>query len=154
MLKKITAIAFAGLLAAGIAAGVVAQDVMADPAIATMTPEQLVEARQETMKANGGILRGAGGLSGADAVAAADTMIQNFTNLLELYPEGSIVGDSKALPLIWEEKDAFNAIFEQARTHAMEMKAAAEADDAAAFGAAAQAIGGLCGQCHTKYRAS
>ncbi len=154
MLKKITAIAFAGLLTASIAAAVVAQDVVADPAIATMTPEQLVEARQETMKANGGILRGAGSLSGADAVAAADTLIQNFTNLPEMFPEGSIVGDSKALPIIWEEKDAFVAIFEQARTHAMEMKAAAEANDAAAFGAAAQAIGGLCGQCHSKYRAS
>ena len=151
-LKKITALALASLVAAGIAATVAAQDV--DPAIATMTPDQLVETRQETMKANGGILRNAGSLSGADAVAAADTLIANFTNLPAMYPEGSIVGDSKALPLIWEEKDAFDAIFEQARTHAMEMKAAAEAGDAAAFGAGAQAIGGLCGQCRSKYRAS
>ena len=151
-LKKISVLALASFVAAGIAAAVVAQDV--DPAIATMTPDQLVEARQETMKANGGILRNAGSLSGADAVAAADTLIANFTNLPAMYPEGSIVGDSKALPVIWEEKNAFDAIFEQAKTHAMEMKAAAEAGDAAAFGAGAQAIGGLCGQCHSKYRAS
>jgi cytochrome c556 len=151
-LRKITALALASLIAAGIAATVVAQGI--DPAIATMTPDQLVEARQEAMKANGGILRSAGSLSGADAVAAAETLIANFTNLPAMYPEGSIVGNSKALPVIWEERDAFDALFEQAAGHASDMKAAAEAGDAAAFGAGARAIGGLCGQCHQKYRAS
>lgn len=150
--KKFTALAIAGLMTSALAAGVIAQDIVADPAIATMTPEELVEARQEAMRENGGLLRGAGSLSGADAVAAADTMIQNFTDLLVLYPEGSIAGDSKALPIIWEEKEAFDALFEQGRDHAIDMKAAAEAGDAAAFGAAAQQIGGLCGQCHQRYR--
>ena len=133
-------------------AAVVAQEFAPDPAIASMTPEQLVETRQATMMQNGRILRGAASLSGADAVAAADTLIQNFTNLLALYPEGSIAGDSRALPIIWEEKDAFEALFMQARESAIAMKAAAEAGDAAGFGAGAQAIGGLCGQCHQKYR--
>ena len=34
-----------------------------DPAIAAMTPEELVAARKAAMKEDGGILRGAGGLS-------------------------------------------------------------------------------------------
>lgn len=150
VLRKITAMALAGIVAAGIAATVVAQDV--DPAIATMSPEQLVDARQAAMKEDGGILRNAGNLSGAEAVAAAETLIKNFTNLPAMLVEGSIVGDSRALPIIFEEKEAFDAIFAEARKHATDMKAAAEAGDIAAYGAAAKAIGGLCGQCHDKYR--
>jgi cytochrome c556 len=151
-LRTLTALTLAGLVVAGLAAGTIAQDV--DPAIAGMTPEQLVDARQEAMKQNGGILRNLGTLSGAEAVAALDTVIQNFTNFPALFAEGSIVGDSKALPLIWEDKDAFDAIFNAAKEQAMAAKAAAEAGDAAAFGTAAQGIGAFCGQCHNKYRAS
>jgi cytochrome c556 len=156
-LKRIGALALAGFLslAALGAISVTAQDVVVDPAIATMTPEQLVDARQAAMKQNGGILKElGGGLAGADAVAAADTLIQNFTNLPALFAEGSVVGDSKALPLIWEEKEAFDAIFAQAKEHATAIRAAAEGGDAAAIGEGVKAIGGLCGQCHSKYRAS
>src|SRR5262245_11571445 len=128
-LRTLTALTLAGLVVAGLAAGTIAQDV--DPAIAGMTPEQLVDARQEAMKQNGGILRNLGTLSGAEAVAALDTVIQNFTNFPALFAEGSIVGDSKALPLIWEEKDAFDAIFAGAKEQAMKAKAAAEAGDTA-----------------------
>jgi cytochrome c556 len=151
-LNKITALAVAGIMSMSAAAAAFAQDFTPDPAIASMSAEQLVETRQATMMQNGGIIRNAGNLSGADAVAAADTLIQNFTNLLALYPEGSIVGDSRALPIIWEEKEAFEALFMQAREAAVAMKAAAESGDAAGFGAGAQTIGGLCGQCHGRYR--
>jgi cytochrome c556 len=151
---RILPIAAAAFIAIGIAASVSAQDVVVDPAIAAMTSDQLVEERQATMKENGGMLRSFARMSSADAAIAADTMIQNFTDLPALFAQGSIVGDSRALPLIWQEKDAFDAIFAQAKAHAIEIKAAAEAGDAAAVGAAAQAIGGLCGMCHNKYRAS
>ena len=153
-LRKIAAIAVAGFAAFGVGAGVFAQDMMADPAIADMSVEQLVEARQDTMKQNGGIMKGAGGLSGADAVAAAETLHQNFINFTAMFPEGSIADDSKALPVIWEDKEAFDALFMQAAELAGQMKSAAESGDMDAFGAAAKQIGGLCGQCHQKYRAS
>jgi len=152
-LSKITAFALAGLVAIGIV-GAVAQDVAVSPEIANLTAEEKVETRQAAMKENGGILRDMGSMAAADAVAAADTMIQNFTDLPALFAEGTIVGDSKAQPLVWEEKDAFDAIFAQAKEHAMAIKAAAEAGDTAGIGTAAQALGGLCGQCHNKYRAS
>jgi cytochrome c556 len=150
-LRKITAIAFAGIVTIGVGAGVIAQDVSAE--IATMTPEQMVERRQEIMRENGGILRNLGTMAAADAAAAADTMIQNFTDLPALFAEGTIVGDSRALPLIWEEKEAFDAIFADAREHATAIKAAAGAGDTAAIAAEAQELGGYCGQCHDKYRA-
>jgi cytochrome c556 len=150
-LRKVTALALAGVVAAALAAGVSAQD--PSPDIAGMTPEQKVERRQEIMKQNGGFLRELGNMAQADAAAAAQTMIQNFTDLPVLFAEGTIVGDSRATPLIWEEKEAFDAIFAKAKEHATAIKAAAEGGDAAAIGTQAQALGGLCGQCHDKYRA-
>jgi hypothetical protein len=42
-----------------------------DPAIATMTPDQLLAARKAAMREDGGIMRNAGSLAGADMVAAA-----------------------------------------------------------------------------------
>lgn len=152
-LPKLAALLSAGALAATFALGAIAQDVMADPAIASMSPEQLVESRVAAMKQNGGILRGAGALTGAEAVAAADTLIQNYTNFKVMFPEGSAVGNSEALPAIWENKDAFLAIFDKGITAAQEMKAAAEAGNADAYGAALKALGGTCGECHQQFRA-
>lgn len=146
--RIVTAFA-ATALAATFVAGAIAQDT---PDFASMSPEELVELRQQTMKENGGILRGAANLSGAEATAAADTLIANFTNLPKMFPEGSIVGDSKALPVIWENWDEFAGIFATAQQAATDMKVAAEAGDTAAYGAAMQTIGGACGQCHQKFR--
>jgi cytochrome c556 len=123
-----------------------------DPALAALSPEEMVAKRQAIMKEDGGILKGAGGLSGADAVAAADHLITNFSNLTVLFPEGSAVGDSEALPAIWENNAEFQAILVSAVTAATAMKAAAEAGDATAYMAAIKGVGGTCGQCHQTFR--
>ena len=151
-LTKFATLFAAGAMALGLAATVTAQDAAVDPAIAAMTPEQLVEARQAAMKEDGGILRGAGALTGAEATAAADVLIKNFTNLPAMFPEGSIVGGSKALPAIWENFDHFTGIFGKALQGAKDMKTAAAAGDATAYGAALEVIGGTCGECHQDYR--
>ncbi len=141
----------AGALFAGIAASAIAQDA-ATPDFTAMSHEELVKARQDAMKEDGGLLRQAGGLSGAEAVAAADTLIRNYTNLPHMFPEGSNVGDSKALPVIWQDFETFTGIFAKGLQGANDMKAAAEAGDAAAYAAALQVIGGTCGECHQKFR--
>lgn len=124
-----------------------------DAAIATMTPEELVAARKAAMREDGGILRNAGSLSGADAVAAAEKLVTNFTNFPHLFPEGSIVGDSKALPAIWENWDTFAGLFQQGRVASEAALVAAQANDTAAFQAALAPLGPLCGQCHQQFRA-
>jgi cytochrome c556 len=149
-LSRITAFALAGIMTLGIASGGLAQDV--DPAIANLSPEEAVEARQAAMKENGGLLRGAGDLAGAEAVAASDTLIKNFTNLPHLFPENSIVGDSRATPLIWENFEEFTGYFATGLEAATAMRAAAEAGDTEAYTASIKTIGGLCGQCHEKFR--
>ena len=127
--------------------------VVVDPAIAAMTVDQMVEARKSGMKQNGMTLRGAAALTGSDAVAAATTLLQNFTNMPALFPEGSITANSKALPAIWENWDEFKAIFDADAEAATLMLAAAQSGDNAAYTGAIQKIGESCNTCHQKFRA-
>jgi cytochrome c556 len=149
-MRNIVAMALAGIVTTCLATAVPAQD--PSPDIADMTPEQKVERRQEIMRQNGGFLGSLGTMAPAEASAAAQTMIQNFTDLPVLFAEGTILGDSRALPIIWEEKDEFDAILVTAKEHAVSIKGAADAGDSAAIAAGVEALGGLCGQCHGKYR--
>jgi len=132
----------------------VAQDVAItpDPALSALSVEEMVTKRQELMKANGAVLKAAGSLTGAEAVAAAETLIADFSSLTVLFPEGSGSGND-AKPEIWQNFDAFQGLLSQGVVAATAMKAAAEAGDAAAYGAALKSIGGLCGQCHQQFRA-
>ena len=145
-IKKISAIAIAGLMAVG-AAATVAQDF-----VAPATPEEAVAMRKALMREDGGIMRSAGGLSGAEAVAAMQTLLTNYSHIPDLFPEGSIVGDSAALPAIWETWEAFVGIVETGKAAATAGLAAAEAGDAAGYAAALQALGATCGQCHGQFR--
>lgn len=146
-IKKISAMAIAGLLTIGVVAAF-AQGAFVAPA----TPEEAVAARKALMREDGGIMRGAAGLTGAEAVAALTTVQANFSHIPALFPEASIVGDSKALPAIWENWEAFTAIAKTGEDAAAAAVAAAEAGDAAAYAAALQTLGGTCGACHQQFR--
>lgn len=152
------AVSAAVALALGAAAFTsVAQDVVItpDPALSSLSVEEMVAKRQELMKADGGLLRSAGSLTGAEAVAVAEKLIVNFSDLTVLFPEGSdTVTGSEALPAIWQNFDVFQGYLKDAVVNATAMKAAAEAGDADAYGASIKAIGGLCGTCHQQFRAS
>ncbi|SEP75437.1 Cytochrome c556 [Devosia sp. YR412] len=146
-IKKISAMAIAGLMTLGVVA-TFAQDAFVAPA----TPEEAVTARKALMRTNGQTLRGAGALTGDQAVAAMQTLLDDYTNMPALFPEGSIVGESEALPAIWENWEGFTAIIETGRAAAESGLAAAQSGDAAGYAAALQAIGGTCGQCHQQFR--
>ena len=143
-----TAKAFAGLMLFGVVAAT-AQDAF----VAPETPEQAVDMRQELMRTNGQTLRSAGSLSGDQAVAAMQTLVSDYTNMAALFPEDSIVGDSEALPAIWENWEEFTAIIETGKQAATEGLVAAQSGDAAAYAASLKTIGATCGQCHQQFRA-
>lgn len=149
-MKKSLVLAFVATLSLG--AFAVAKDLVPDPAIANMTNEQKVEARQQLMEDNGRILRTAMRASGADAEAAATALLQNYLDIPALFPEGSNVGKSKALPQLWERFADFEAIAVSGQDAAAAMLAAAKAGDTAAYSAAARTLGGTCGQCHQQFR--
>lgn len=120
--------------------------------ISATAQDNPIAARQALMKENGGIMRGAGNLSGEEAAAAAEKMAANFATLQTLFPEGSTGADSEALPGIWENFEAFNAIFAKDQKLATDAAAAARAGDTAAYADAIKQIGNSCGECHRTYR--
>lgn len=144
-LRRISSLAGAAIVLA-CAAGVVAQDAFTPPA----TPQEAVQIRQGVMKQNGALLRTAGNLSGAEAIAAAQTILDNFTHMPQLFPEGSEGGE--ALPAIWQNWDAFTAIIETGRSGAEAALAGAEAGDATAYAAGLNTVMDTCRQCHQQFR--
>jgi cytochrome c556 len=146
-IQKISAMAIAGLMTIGVVSAF-AQDAFVAPA----TPEEAVTMRQNLMKEDGGILKTAAGLTGDAAVTAMQTIQTNYSHIAVLFPEGSIVGNSKALPAIWENWDGFNAILATGQSAAAAGIAAAQAGDAEGYGAALKTLGGTCGQCHQGFR--
>ena len=114
--------------------------------------EEAVAARKAIMRENGMQLRTAGRLAGDEAVATMQTLFDNYSHLPLLFPEGSLVGDSEALPAVWERWDEFVAIANATRDSAQAGLDAARAGDTAGYTAALQAIGGSCNQCHQVFR--
>lgn len=69
-----------------------------------------------------------------------------------LFPEGSNVGESEALPVIWEEPDEFAAAIAKVQEAAAAFVAIAESDDTEAIDGAFRNLGGACRGCHDKFR--
>jgi cytochrome c556 len=123
-----------------------------DPAIANLTADQKVEARQQAMKEDGGVLRKAARATGDDAVQAATTVLQNFVNFPALFADGATNAKSEADPKIWQEFDKFSDIFKAGQLDASKMITAAKAGDQAAYQDAFKSLGQKCFQCHQTYR--
>lgn len=142
--RSFAAVVFAGLLSVGGVGPIFAQDMLSGA--------DAIAKRQELMKANGGILKALGGMSGEEAVTAGQTLVDNFAALADLWPEDSQTGDTKVLPNIWTDSEGFMTAFLNASTAAAGVLAAAQSGDAAALGSAAKTLGGTCGACHQTYR--
>ena len=151
---KLTLLAFSVLASLGSVAAL-ADDlapVVVDPAIATMTADQKVTARQKAMKEDGGVLRGAMKATGADAAQIATTVLQNFTNFPALFADGATNGKSDALPVIWQQFDQFTAIIDEGKLAAGKMREAALSGDTGLYSDAFQALAATCNECHQTYR--
>ena len=151
-ITKLAPLSLVLVAALGVAA-VFAQDATVDPTIASMTADQKVAARQAAMKADGKALKAAlTGATGQDAIDAAQTLVQNFTNFPALFADGATNDKSEALPVVWTEFDKFTAIFTDDTAQAKLMLAAAKSGDKAGYIAAGKAIGASCDKCHDTYR--
>ncbi len=131
-----------------------AQDVAVtvDPAIATMSVDDKVTARQQAMKEDGRLIRGAAQASGDDAVKIAGTVLQNFTNFPALFAGNANNTISEASSDIWQEFDQFTALFTRGQADAKTMLDAAKAGDNAAYLASLKDLSPVCGECHQRYR--
>ena len=79
-------------------------------------------------------------------------MSENYKVLIDLFPEDSKEGfKTEALPIIWEEKDAFNALMKKASDDMVTLTSVIEDSDDIR-GTLKQLMWSNCKACHSKYR--
>ena len=79
-------------------------------------------------------------------------MSENYKVLIDLFPENTKEGyKTEALPLIWEEKDAFNALMKKASDDMIKLASIIE-DSENIRGSLKELMWSNCKACHSKYR--
>jgi cytochrome c556 len=127
-------------------------------AIADTTPEDAADYRKAVMTALRGHIGAASmivrGLVDDDGhlVSHAQGLADGARELGRVFQEGSNVGESEALPIIWEEPEAFAAAVAKTEEATAAFLAAAESGDEEAIGAAFRNVGMSCRGCHDNYR--
>jgi cytochrome c556 len=99
----------------------------------------------------GAMLRGEAAFDLAKVQAALKLIGDTAPTLAAKFPAGSDKGDTKALPVIWEKKAEFDAIFTKLSGDAK--AAAAAVKDEASYKAEMGKVLGNCGACHNTFRA-
>ena len=117
----------------------------------------VVADRQRLMKLNGASWADAQAklkAGNAEAVAVnAETMALIATQIVGLFPEGSLTDKSKAKPEIWQKWPEFEAAVKNYAMQADKLRDAARSKDLAATEAVAKEFGRqACGSCHTPFR--
>ena len=87
-----------------------------------------------------------------EAIELMKEMNENYITFLDLFPENSKEGfKTEALPIIWEEKDAFNALMQKSADDMIKLTSIIEdADDIR--GTLGKLMWANCKACHSKYR--
>ena len=79
-------------------------------------------------------------------------MSENYKTLLGLYPENTQEGfKTESLPIIWQEKDAFNALMQKSSDNMIKLTSVIEDSDDIR-GTLQEFMWSSCKACHSKYR--
>jgi cytochrome c556 len=128
---------------------------------AAENPAALIEYRQAIMKAIGGhigaiVMVVKGDVSFTDEVAGHAHAINEMSKTLpRLFPKGSgkEAGETRALPVIWERWDEFEAKIKTLQAESAKLAEVAKGGDRAAIAQQTQALGNDgCGSCHKTFR--
>lgn len=84
--------------------------------------------------------------------AHADGLANGVAELKHVFQEGSIVDDSEALPVIWEQPEKFAAAIKKAEDATVAFQEAVSGGDSQAIGAAFRNVGMSCRGCHDNFR--
>jgi len=88
-----------------------------------------------------------------EAIELMKEMNENYITLLDLFPENSKEGfKTGALPIIWEEKDAFNSLMQKSADDMIKLTSIIEDADEIR-GTLGKLMWANCKACHSKYRA-
>ena len=144
----------------GMLIGVAATIGVSMPVFADATPEDAKDYRSAVMTALRGhigassmIARGLIDNSG-QLLGHAEGLSNGAAELANLFPEGSAVNESEALPAIWEKPEEFQAAIDNLVEATAAFEAAAAGGDPEAIGAAFRQVGMGCRGCHDNFRKS
>ena len=127
-------------------------------AIADTAPEDAKKYRTSVMKSLGGHIGAASmhvrGIveDNGFLVAHAESLANGAEELKYLFPAGSAVDESEALPVIWDQPEEFRKAIDTAVKATAAFKEAVSRGDDAAVGAAFRDVGAACKGCHDKFR--
>ena len=125
---------------------------------AELSVEDIIKSRKVLFSKNSSIAKRVQSFSSNGdfdkAIELMKEMNENYITLLDLFPENSKEGfKTEALPIIWEEKDAFNALMQKSADDMIKLTSIIEdVDDIR--GTLGKLMWANCKACHSKYRAS
>ena len=120
------------------------------------TVEEIIKARKALFSKNYSTAKRVQALSSkGDFDRAKELMIEmseNYKTLLGLFPENTQEGyKTESLPLIWQEKEAFNALMQKSSDNMIKLTSVIEeSDDIRAT--LREFMWSSCKACHSKYR--
>jgi cytochrome c556 len=127
-------------------------------ATADTTPQDAFEYRVSVMTALRGhigavskVVRGLVEDNG-HLVKHAQAMADGAAEIAHVFPEGSQVSDSDALPVVWEEAEKFAAAVDAAKMATAAFVDIAASGDQQAIGAGFRDVGMSCRGCHDDFR--
>ena len=120
------------------------------------TVEEIIKARKALFSKNYSTAKRVQALSSkGDFDRAKELMIEmseNYKTLLGLFPENTKEGfKTESLPLIWEEKDAFNALMQKSSDNMIKLTSVIE-DSNDIRATLREFMWSSCKACHSKYR--
>ncbi len=82
----------------------------------------------------------------------AEALADSAEQVGKIFPAGSGIGKSEALPLVWQEPEQFAKKADAVKVATAELRDAVKGGDQAAIGKAIKTAGDACKACHDRYR--
>ena len=130
--------------------------IVGSQSIADQAVEEIIKGRKALFSKNYSTAKRVQSLSSnGDFDKAKELMIEmseNYKTLLGLFPENTQEGfKTESLPLIWQEKDAFNALMQKSSDNMIKLTSVIEDSDDIR-GTLQEFMWSSCKACHSKYR--
>ena len=121
------------------------------------SPEDIIKNRKALFSKNYNTAKKVQSLSSNGDFDEAKTLMlemsENYKKLKEMFPDNSKEGfKTESLPIIWDEKDAFNALMQKASDDMIKLTSLIEETDNVK-GTIGKLMWSNCKACHSKYRA-
>ncbi len=130
--------------------------IIGSQSIAEQTAEEIIKGRKALFSKNYSTAKRVQSFSfNGDFDKAKELMIEmseNYKTLLGLFPENTQEGfKTESLPIIWEEKDEFNALMQKSSDDMVKLTSVIEDSDDIR-GTLQELMWSNCKACHSKYR--